>query len=132
MIPKPGRYLADTNIYVDAMSGDQRLSQCLAAAEEVLVSPVVEGELLLGAACSVRRAENETLIARWLSLGSRLAIDRNVAALYAQVKYELRAKGRLIPDNDIWIAACAMAEGATLVTRDAHFGEVDGLAREEW
>ena len=40
----------------------------------------------------------------------------------------LRAKGRPIPTNDIWIAAHAMETGADLVSADRHFEHVDGIA----
>ena len=47
---------------------------------------------------------------------------------YARTAAALRAKGRPIPSNDIWIAAHALETGADLVSYDHHFGEVDGLA----
>lgn len=40
----------------------------------------------------------------------------------------LRAKGRPIPTNDVWIAAHAMETGADLVSADGHFEHVDGIA----
>ncbi len=41
-------------------------------------------------------------------------------------------KGRLIPDNDIWIAAIAMQHNLILVTRDSHFDEIESLQIERW
>ena len=35
-------------------------------------------------------------------------------------------------DNDLWIAAIALAEGATLVTADEAFARVPGLKTENW
>jgi tRNA(fMet)-specific endonuclease VapC len=52
--------------------------------------------------------------------------------LYGEIKSSLRQKGKPIPDNDIWIAASARQHSLTLVTRDAHFDEIDDLARERW
>ena len=43
-----------------------------------------------------------------------------------------RSADRPIPDNDIWIAAIAMQRGLILVTRDAHFDEVESLPTEYW
>lgn len=42
--------------------------------------------------------------------------------------FSLRAKGRPIPTNDIWIAAHVMETGADLVSADRHFEHVDGIA----
>jgi tRNA(fMet)-specific endonuclease VapC len=38
----------------------------------------------------------------------------------------------VVPENDIWISAIARQHGLTLVTRDAHFEQVDGLQVELW
>jgi len=54
------------------------------------------------------------------------------AQQYGDIKNQLRAKGRPIPENDIWIAAIAMQYQLTLVARDGHFHEVDGLQVEAW
>ena len=35
-----------------------------------------------------------------------------------------------IPENDIWIAACAMAYGLTVVTADKHFSFIKGISLE--
>jgi predicted nucleic acid-binding protein len=35
-------------------------------------------------------------------------------------------------ENDLWIAATALALNATLVTRDADFGGIAGLVMEDW
>jgi len=63
---------------------------------------------------------------------SVLACDQATAREYGQIKARLRAKGRPLPENDIWIAAIARLHGLTLVTRDQHFREVEGLAWEAW
>jgi len=48
------------------------------------------------------------------------------------VKNALLAKGRPIPENDVWIAALARQHDLVLVTRDEHFAEVDGLTLARW
>jgi tRNA(fMet)-specific endonuclease VapC len=50
----------------------------------------------------------------------------------AALNQELRVKGQPIPENDIWVAAIALQHRLTLVTRDEHFKQVDGLAVETW
>jgi tRNA(fMet)-specific endonuclease VapC len=51
---------------------------------------------------------------------------------YGQIRLRLKAKGRPIPENDIWIAATALRYGLALVTRDDHFQEVDNLNLVRW
>jgi len=44
----------------------------------------------------------------------------------------LRIKGRPLPENDIWIAALARQHDLTLVTRDTHFEQMEGLSLAMW
>lgn len=50
------------------------------------------------------------------------------AERFGRIAAALRATGRPIPTNDIWIAAQAMETGADLISFDTHYGHVDGLA----
>ena len=34
---------------------------------------------------------------------------------------------RVVPSNDLWIAASCLEHGAALLTLDAHFQAIDGL-----
>ena len=92
------RALLDSGAYSAFMSGSHRVREIVHDAEEILMSAVVVGELLYG-----------------FRQGPRL--EQNLA--------ELRAKGRPIPTNDVWIAAHAMETGADLVSADSHFGHID-------
>jgi hypothetical protein len=44
----------------------------------------------------------------------------------------LEAKGQIIPENDIWIAAVALECDMPLATRDAYFQRVEGLTVIQW
>src|SRR4051794_7262822 len=100
--------------------------------ERGLVSTTVVGELIYGALHSARVDENiartESLMT-WLSV---VTLDAATAYEYGKIKQSLRIKGRMIPDNDIWIAACCIQHDITLVSRDRHFSEVGKLALELW
>jgi len=61
-----------------------------------------------------------------------LNADDNTANHYALIKSALLKKGKPIPENDIWIAAVAVQYELTLITRDNHFKEVEGLTMESW
>ena len=63
---------------------------------------------------------------------SVLVCDGETAKHYGEVKNLLRAKGRPLPENDLWVAAIALQHGLTLVTRDAHFNEIADLTVVAW
>ena len=54
-------------------------------------------------------------------------VDEHVARKYAIIYTSLVKKGRKIPINDVWIAACCMEAGGTLLTRDKHFAFIDQI-----
>jgi len=37
-----------------------------------------------------------------------------------------------LDENDLWIAATALAMGAALITRDSHFEQIEGLSVQDW
>lgn len=98
----------------------------------VFLSSTVLGELIFGAYRSERVEENLEHIAEFAADNTVLVCDANTAWHYGRTKDQLRRAGRPIPENDIWIAATARQHGLTLVSRDAHFGEVEGLETVAW
>jgi tRNA(fMet)-specific endonuclease VapC len=127
-----GRFLVDTNIVIAFLEGDASVQQNFAEAEVIYVPSIVIGELYYGAYRSARVEANSTRIDELVSRYSVLACDAVTAVVYGQIKNFLRQKGRPIPENDIWIAAVAQQYQLTLVSRDEHFSEVDGLSLERW
>jgi predicted nucleic acid-binding protein len=61
-----------------------------------------------------------------------LPITREVAISCARARFDSIRSGRPIPDNDLWIAAVAIANDMTLIHRDYHFTYVPGLRQEDW
>ena len=59
---------------------------------------------------------------------SILPVSLVTADRFARIAARLRATGRPIPSNDMWIAAHALESGAELLSADEHFAAVDGLA----
>ena len=129
---RTGRFLLDTNIVIALFAEEAAVQQHLAEANEVFVPSIVLGELYYGASKSARVAENLARLDEFVASSTVLACDTATARQYGDIKNTLRAKGRLIPENDIWIAAIAMQYQLTLVARDGHFHAVDGLWVEEW
>ena len=127
-----GRFLLDTNIVIALWANDATVTAQLAIASEVFVPIIVLGELYYGARKSAWSATNLARIDEFAARSSILLCDLATAQQYGVIKNELRAKGRPIPENDIWIAAGAMQYGLTLASRDEHFGYVDGLTIVKW
>lgn len=127
-----GRYLLDTNIVIALFADEAGVKAGLTTAQEVLLPSVAVGELCYGARKSGRPEENLARIDEFLVSNVVLECDINTARQYGDVKNRLRLKGRPIPENDIWIAALSLQHGLTLVTRDGHFNEVDGLRTVAW
>ena len=124
---RTGRYLLDTNIVIALFANETGVQQRLAEANEVFIPSIVVGELYYGAYKSARVEENLARLDTFVASNTILPCDTATARQYGTIKNTLRAKGRPIPENDIWIAAVAMQYHFTLVARDGHFQEVDGF-----
>ena len=127
-----GRFLLDSNIVIAFFADEQPVVERIEAFPQVFVPVIVVGELLYGAAKSARSLENTRRVLDFAQAVSLLDVSRSTAQAYASIKDGLRRKGRPIPENDIWIAAIAKEHSLTIVTRDPHFAEVDGLKVENW
>ncbi len=127
-----GRCLLDTNIVIALLAGEKSVLDGLHEVDEVFLSSVVLGELYYGAFKSRQSRDNIERIEELAENSVVIACDENVARKYGEIKNMLRAKGRPIPENDIWIAATATLSDLTLITRDRHFKEIEDLPTEEW
>src|SRR5918911_1643856 len=113
-----GRFLLDTNIVIALWANDVAVTSQLAVASEVFVPIIVLGELYYGARKSAWSAQNLARIDAFAARSSILVCDLTTAQQYGESKNALRAKGRPIPENDVWIAAVALQYSLTLATRD--------------
>ena len=127
-----GRYLLDTNIVIALFAGDAAVQEHVNLAAEVFISSVVLGELYYGVERSARVEENRARVDALASDATILECDVDTARNYGAIKSRLRAEGRLIPENDIWIAATAQQHSLTLVSRDEHFDVVQDLTKLTW
>lgn len=127
-----GKYLLDTNILIALLAEEAGVLEKLAQTEEAFLSSITIGELYYGALKSSRVEQNVRRVDEIARVSVVVACDAQTARRYAGVKNALRLKGRLIPENDIWIAAAALQHDLILASRDAHFQEVEGLAVKQW
>lgn len=127
-----GRYLLDTSIVIALFAAEPDVQDQLARAEEVFIPSIVLGELYYGARKSTRVEENINRIDGFAARSAVLSCNTETARRYGELKDKLRRRGHPIPENDIWIAAIALQNDLTLVARDAHFLEIEGLRTEAW
>lgn len=131
-MPTSGSYLLDTNIIIALFADEAVVKNNLAQADEVFVPSIAIGELCYGAKKSGRPQENLVRVNELVVNSTVVGCDAETARQYGEVKNKLRLRGRPLPENDIWIAALALQYELTLVTRDAHFQEVENLQTVVW
>ena len=123
------KILPDTSAYVGFKVGVNEVVEIVTAAERILFSPVVLGELMFGFRNGARFAENMVELEKLLQHDAveLIQIGKTTADRYSRIAAYLRQQGTPIPTNDIWIAAQTMEFGAELITSDRHFEKVSGL-----
>ncbi len=125
------RLALDTSAYSKFRSGDTRVRDLIAEAESVMVPTPVLGELHGAFELGSRARENRVTLSDFLAepFVHVIPVSDTVARHYGRVFAALRRAGTPIPANDIWIAACAIDQGACLLTFDHDFDHVAGLDR---
>ena len=124
------RFLLDTNAIIALQRQDMVIMALLLSASEIFLPVTAIGEF--GAYKSQRVEENRKNVANFIVNRTILNINADSAEIYGQIKQHLRKKGRPIPENDIWIASLAIQYNLTLITRDAHFSEIQYLTTQSW
>ena len=114
--------LLDTSAFIGFARGHAGILDKLRVADQILVSPIVIGELLFGFARRPSPSQHRVLEE---FLGSSrvdpVAIDDQTPAHYAAIRSHMERNGFAISPNDLWIAASAMQHGAPVLTMDRDF-----------
>jgi predicted nucleic acid-binding protein len=124
------KLVLDSNIYCDFAEGLPDAVDAIAAyGQSIFIPSVVLGELFFGFMKGSRQQLNEKKLRQIVSRLKIEIIDVNtdVARKYAVIYLSLQKRGMKIPINDVWIAACCMEVGGTLLTRDKHFELLDQI-----
>ena len=102
-------------------------------AEDIAIPLTTYAELLVGAEKSSQPERVLRQIETLLEAHEIVEINEEVAEHYARIRADLEIRGVVIGGNNLWIAATALAHGATLVTNNtAEFSRVPGLQLEDW
>lgn len=130
------RFLLDTNICIHiARQRPRAVEKRLArlAPGMVGMSLITFGELRFGAEKSAQRTKTLATLDRLTELIPVLVPDAPAGERYGTLRARLERAGTPIGNNDLWIAAHALALGVTLVTNNTReFGRVPKLKLENW
>ncbi len=124
------KLVLDTNVYCDYAEGIPNVIDYMAIhGEDIFLPSIVIGELTYGFMKGSRQKYNERKLQEIIKKLQVEIIDvnQNVSRKYALIYLSLVKKGTKIPINDVWIAACCMEVGGSLLTRDRHFQHVDQI-----
>jgi predicted nucleic acid-binding protein len=125
--------LLDTNAISDLMRAAPRIENWMAGldrSDRVVTCTIARGEILFGIArlpAGRRRTELEETGRQFLAVFRCEPVPERAADFYAAVKLARQQRGLTLDENDLWVAATALALGATLISRDRDFAGIDGL-----
>lgn len=124
-------HVVDTDVCVDALRGKPRAVEGLASLERegpLAVSSITAHELWQGAFGSSSAERAVAGVARFLSAFEVLPYDQDACREGGRIAAFLGGKGKPIGDLDTMIAATALVNDSTIVTRNTrHFQQVPGL-----
>ena len=131
------RFLLDTGIaglYLDRKRGVfERAGAEVARGNRVGIAAPVLAELAFRAEGSPFRERNMLRLRQALDVWKLWLVDAAAAFEYGRIAFELKTIGRPMGQNDIMIAAIALALGnTTVVTTDGDLAAVPGLTVENW
>ena len=123
------RVALDTNRLTDLFQGDAELAEFLATCDEVWIPLIVLAEIKAGFYGGTQHHRNEVLLRKFMAKPTVevLLPGRETAEQYARLFVQLKRAGTPVPDNDLWIAALALENDLTLITRDRHFDNIPQL-----
>jgi tRNA(fMet)-specific endonuclease VapC len=130
------RFLLDTNICIHIRR--QRPPGVLARFQrlkpgEAVLSVITYGELIYGVEKSQFREQAAKQLSELAGLLPIMALPLQAGEFYGAIRAALEAKGEMIGNNDLWIAAHAKAAGLTLVTNnEREFRRIQGLKIQNW
>ncbi len=130
-------YLLDTGVANQAALANSVIRARLGQIHGFYIPEVVIGELYYGAYWHAYLHQSTRYLDAYDAFfqrygGSILYGTEETGHLYGAIYAELRSKGQLIQQNDVWIAALARQYGYTVATVDKDFERVSNLLVEIW
>ncbi len=123
-------YLIDTDWVIDYLKGVDRAGRLLDSMvhDGVAISLITYGEIYEGIYYGRSPERHEMIFQDFLHVASIVPLSESSMECFARIRGDLRAKGQLIGDADLLIAATALAHELTLVTQNLrHFSRIPEL-----
>jgi tRNA(fMet)-specific endonuclease VapC len=123
-------YLIDTDWVIDHFHSVEKVVEKLEelASDGLAVSIISLAELYEGIYYSTDPIENEVALKGFLSGISVIGIDEGICKVFGKQRGELRLKGKLISDFDLFIASTCIYHNLTLLTNNRrHYEAVEKL-----
>jgi tRNA(fMet)-specific endonuclease VapC len=130
------RFLLDTNICIHIRR--RRTPGVLARflrlkPGEAVLSVITYGELFYGVEKSQFREQAIGQLIELAGLVPVMELPLQAGQFYGAIRAALEARGEIIGNNDLWIAAHAKAAGLTLVTNnEREYRRIRGLKIQNW
>ena len=128
-------YALDTNTLLDFFRGKGDVARKVLAVPpgEVALPAIVAYEVWVGVLGSRNAKRRQAQYEQFLTTVSVLPFDSSVSRRAAEIRHALERRGEGIGPLDTLIAATALANNATLVTRNVReFARVRGLKLVDW
>jgi predicted nucleic acid-binding protein len=124
--------ILDTNALSAFADGDDALRHSIRNEPALALPAIVLGEYFFGVQSSRYRLRYENWLNSYLSGFLILSAGRETARHYADIRLDLKAAGKPIPSNDLWIAAIAREHNYPIVSRDTHFAAIRSVRLITW
>jgi tRNA(fMet)-specific endonuclease VapC len=124
--------ILDTNVISAMAERDTALERVLPDVASQFIPVICLGEYRAGIIQSKVRKELERWLDQLEQSRTVLCLERDTSHHYASIIADLRRRGRMIPINDVWIAALALQHNSPVLSRDAHFDQVKNVHRIGW
>ncbi len=130
------KYLLDTNIciYIAKEHPPHVLKhfQSLSIGSTGM-STITYGELEYGLQKSQQKKANKKILEELVNCIPVLPLTKSTGHWYGKIRNELEKQGRIIGNNDLWIAAHALSEKLVLITNNTReFSRIPALKVENW
>ncbi|MCI5208283.1 MAG: type II toxin-antitoxin system VapC family toxin [Candidatus Electrothrix sp. ATG2] len=100
---------------------------------DIGISVITVSELEYGVAKSVRQKENQQRLDAFLAPFDLLSYTAEAVRTYGTIRADLEKRGKVIGPLDMLIAAQALTEELTLVTKnEREFKRIPGIRIENW